>query len=238
MRELTSAEMHDVSGAGLFSFLSSALTAVGGTLGFDGSFGYSGGGGGLSFSNFGSAVGGALGAGFTAFGDISGFDGAFGYDGSSVSDFSLGNFAGEVVGTALSLPNTIIGTAIGTAGFLLDYVPFIGDFNASINLIDGELHFQNNPLIFGENAALTLGDAQIFEGVQGAQAHDGQGSFVSFSVGEHENIHSLQSNIFGPLFLPLYAVGGVIAVLNGDSFFGNGNFLESGPYDASGPNLF
>ena len=66
MRELTLDEIEAVSGAGfwgdLWSSISGAFTASADFLGFDGHFGYQGGGGGgLSFGNFGNALGEGLG---------------------------------------------------------------------------------------------------------------------------------------------------------------------------------
>lgn len=65
MRELTLDEIEAVSGAGFFSDLwgglISAFQATGDFLGFDGQFGYQGGGGSLSFGNFGNALGEGLG---------------------------------------------------------------------------------------------------------------------------------------------------------------------------------
>ncbi len=65
MRELTLDEIEAVSGAGfwgdLWSSISGAFTASADFLGFDGRFGAGGGGGDLSFGNFGNALGEGLG---------------------------------------------------------------------------------------------------------------------------------------------------------------------------------
>ena len=64
-------------GGGFFAALGSFFHAAGDFLGFDGRFGYQGGGGSFSFGNLGNAFT----SGFIAAGDFLGFDGQFGYQG-------------------------------------------------------------------------------------------------------------------------------------------------------------
>lgn len=190
MRTLTMEEVEAVSGAGWWSDfwggVSSAFTMTADFLGFDGSFGYSGGGGSLSFGNF--------------------FDAA-----------------GDVAGHLWALPNTLIGSAVGLVGFAFDYLD--GSGSASIDIENGAIQFENNPLAL-PGTALTLGDAQIYSGNSEDILNRNTGS----TFFDHESQHSDQAHIWGVFFIPAYIGAGLEALGEPGGFFGSGNFFETGPY--------
>ena len=159
-------------------------------------------------------------------GDLFGFDGSFGIDGASSGSLSFGNFGsavGDLAASAWAFPNTVIGAAIGFVGFAIDHA--FGNGDATIALRDGILHFEDSPLV-PDRAALTLGEAQIFG------LREDQISRNGFTIGEHEDQHTIQAEILGPFFLPAYGVAGFVSVLDGGGFVNENNFFEEGPYDS------
>lgn len=190
MRELTIDEIDAVSGAGFFGDLISAI-----------------------------------GSAFIASADFLGFDGAFGYDGGGAGALSFGGFAsalGDAAGFIFAFPDTVLGAAIGTIGYVGDQI--FGDGSATISIEHGVLRFEDNPLIPGPNAAITSGYSQIFNGDANFVRPDGT------TTGDHENAHTVQYSIFGAFFLPAYGIAGLVSELSGGAFFGQGNFFENGPY--------
>lgn len=127
MRELTLEEIEAVSGAGFFGDLwggiSSFLQSAGDFLGFDGHFGYGGGGGGLSLGGFFGALGEGAGAlwslpntaiGFLVGGAGYAFDHVFG-DGSAQVSFGNGTI------TFTDDPFNVSATTLG-------HVVIVGEF--------------------------------------------------------------------------------------------------------------
>jgi hypothetical protein len=59
------------------------------------------------------------------------------------------------------------------------------------------------------------------------------GDASPWTYGEHEEQHTYQGMILGPLYLPAYGIGMVGALLQGQTglgVIGPANFMETGPY--------
>ncbi len=136
MRELTLYEIEAVSGAGfwgdLWSGIGHIFSVTGDFLGFDGRFGYQGGGGGsLSLGGFFGAVGNLFG------GNVSYFST------ETITTNDLPNGDTEVVitlhrgsgDTFWTLPNTALGLAAGQVGYAFDHV--FGDGSANVAIANG-----------------------------------------------------------------------------------------------------
>jgi hypothetical protein len=119
---------------------------------------------------------------------------------------TAGRTALDVLGKIWALPNTIIGGTIGLLG-----VPF----GARIQFGNNAIQFTNFPLgKAGE--ALTLGNVQIYPRGSNPATSFGfyYGSNVPINLGLHEQGHTLQAQVFGPLFLPAYGLSGGISASN------------------------
>ena len=115
----------------------------------------------------------------------------------------LGRAALDVAGKIWALPNTIIGFAAGMAG-----IPFGGDWPTIGN---NAIQFLNYP--WGHDA-ITLGNVQIYVDYgpkANLQLYD---SLVPLNVGLHEEAHTYQSQVLGPLFFPVYGASGGISSTN------------------------
>ena len=125
---------------------------------------------------------------------------------------------------AWNLPNTAIGLAHGTAGFLIGLLPGVPNVRVSVG--HNAIQFENNPLCLA-GTALTIGNVISYGVESGPEETVEEGS-----VGQHEEAHTYQGEQLGPLYLPVYLVSGVGAVLRGANPFGRENFMERGPYMA------
>ncbi len=105
------------------------------------------------------------------------------------------DFAGKV----WTLPNTIVGLAVGIAGM---------PFGATISIGNNAIQFENYPWGAG---AITLGNSIIY--ARGTTPNDvGQlyGDRRLLNVGLHERGHTYQYQAFGPFFIPTYLLTGGI----------------------------
>jgi len=115
----------------------------------------------------------------------------------------LGGIA-DLVGKIWNIPNDIIGLAIGLAS-----LPFGGEISFGENAIQ----FTDVP--FGPGGALTLGNVQLYNGslpTDPGVRYDGAPG--TFPIGFHEQAHTYQSQLLGPLFLPIYMLNGGISASN------------------------
>ncbi len=215
MRELTLDEIDAVSGAGWFS---NFFSAFGDFVGFDGHFGYQGGGGGsLSLGGFFGAVGNLFG------GNVSYFST------ETITTNDLPNGDTEVVitlhrgsgDTIWTLPNTALGLAVGQAGYAFDHIPGFGDGSAGVTVIDGNLVFTDDPFSV---SALTLGHVIIV----GERSTNTDGSPALGTIA-HEQPHVIQGDLLGPLYVPSNLLGGTAALLLDGNWHGPTNWNEVGP---------
>jgi len=113
---------------------------------------------------------------------------------------------GDIVGKIWALPNTVIGLVIGLAS-----LPFGGE----IHLGNNAIQFTNVP--FGPGGALTLGNIILYNAVSPgdytSRYNDPSGP-LTINYGFHENGHTLQNQVLGPLFLPVYLLNGGVSARN------------------------
>ena len=135
----------------------------------------------------------------------------------------------DFVGKVWSLPNSIIGFAYGGAGYLAEEIGYalgVQGFRQPNAYFDGNaLRFTNN--IGAWSGAITFGNVEIF----GASLPPGSQSPESFwhTTGQHEDQHTYQSQILGPLYLPAAGLSLLAGkVINGDAH-GRASFMERGP---------
>lgn len=116
------------------------------------------------------------------------------------------------LGTVWTVPNTLLGVVLGAAGMLL---------GASPRFSDAALVFHRYP--WGPGGALTLGQVILHTGDSLdvrclTYAHRAGTSpaaaCTDVRLGDHERAHVYQYLLFGPLFLPLYAMCGGISARN------------------------
>lgn len=117
-----------------------------------------------------------------------------------------------VLGTVWTLPNTVLGLLLGSAGLLR---------GARCGIAEGALVFRHYP--WGPGGALTLGQTILVKAesldlrcrTYACRANDtphGHADLVR--LGDHERAHVYQYLLFGPLFLPLYVICGGISARN------------------------
>jgi hypothetical protein len=110
----------------------------------------------------------------------------------------------DLVGKLWTLPNSIVGTLIGLAAL---------PFGARITVGDNAIRFERLPFGCG---ALALGNVVLYAG--GASPTDClrgmYGDNRLLNLGRHEAAHTLQYQLLGPLFLPVYLLCGGISARN------------------------
>lgn len=110
----------------------------------------------------------------------------------------------DLLGKLWTLPNTVIGLIAG--------LPMLW-FGARISLGDNAVRFENIPLGHG---ALTLGNVVLYSRhcAPTDEATGMYGDSRCLRVGRHEQAHTLQYQLLGPLFLPAYLCCGGISARN------------------------
>ena len=58
------------------------------------------------------------------------------------------------------------------------------------------------------------------------------------TIGDHEQQHTYQGELLGPLYLPAYIGGMIGAGIQGKNPFGPGHFMEAGPYTRPTPQIW
>lgn len=105
----------------------------------------------------------------------------------------------DVLGKLWAAPYTLLGLAYGLAGHLL----------SRLRAVPARICFGNNAIQFinsiciARGAALTLGNVILY----GQGADPGAGCAYGeacVNLGRHEQAHTLQYQLLGPLFLPVY----------------------------------
>jgi len=141
--------------------------------------------------------------------------GAFAYlfSGAAQSAANGQNPLNDIFGKIWSLPNTALGVGVGTidslATLATGQLPHFDFANGALqisNLIDLSG--------IGGAGAITFGDIQLFNGVVPSSMFterypSGYTGLYGFSYGAHEGGHTIQSDVLGPLFFPLYGLGAI-----------------------------
>ncbi len=110
----------------------------------------------------------------------------------------------DLLGKLWTVPNSVLGLSAGLAMLPFGARPSIGD-NA--------LRFENIPLGRG---ALTLGNIVLYSRhcAPDIEAIGMYGDSRCLRIGKHEQAHTLQYQLLGPLFLPVYLCCGGISARN------------------------
>jgi RHS repeat-associated protein len=116
----------------------------------------------------------------------------------------------DVVGEAWASPNTAIGLALGTVGYIASWAgaPFSGKI-PTISFDNGQIRFAND--ILEPLGDLTLGNVGMFESGYGPSD---KMYGTSYTFGQHEGAHTPQGYLLGPFYLPAYAAGIIGAALH------------------------
>lgn len=133
----------------------------------------------------------------------------------------------DLVGKVWNLPNTIIGLVYGGPGDLAGWIGYAAGWwgeAPGIQLGNNGFQFTNNPFAYA--GAITLGNMEIYGGLQPGDPSP-ESAFHTTEM--HEDQHTYQGQMLGPLYVPLAALGlGVGLIFNGNSH-GPASFLERGP---------
>lgn len=141
----------------------------------------------MSGAGFFGELWGAISHTLTASADFLGFDGRFGYQGGGGGSISFGNFFDalcDAAGSVWNLANTVIGFAVGGAGYALDHV--FGDGSAQVSFGNGTITFTDDPI---NVSAMTLDHTIIV----GEFYSDPQNNSLPSTLA-HEGAHVIQGD--------------------------------------------
>ncbi|MET0290543.1 MAG: hypothetical protein ABW178_13015 [Pseudoxanthomonas sp.] len=116
-----------------------------------------------------------------------------------------------LAGALWTLPNTLLGVVLGTAGLLM---------GAKAHWRGRDLAFVFDRYPWGPGGAITFGNVILHTGQTldarcATYAHRaGLRSEASICLGDHERAHVYQYMVLGPFFLPVYLLSGGISVRN------------------------
>jgi hypothetical protein len=143
----------------------------------------------------------------------------------------------DVAGKLWNSPNTVLGLAYGGLGMGVGAIARLARLQArapGIRWRDNAFHFTHNP--FGGVGAVTLGNTTTWIGDPYDPGdriwHDGRGRPLlegGHTYPEHETAHTYQGQHLGPLYLPSNLLGGLAAMLHGETWHGARNWNERGP---------
>ena len=179
------------------------------------------------FGGAGSLLGGgkfASGAVTGAFGYL--FSGALqkGSNGVTPAQGVDASSALDLAGKIWNLPNTILGLGYGTLGYAAGWAGYeFGWQSAPPDILFGNNAFQfvNNP--FAKYGAITIGNVEVF----GGSRYDMGADYNVMAF--HEEQHTYQGQLLGPLYLPSNILGGAAGLLFGGDFHAPQNWNEVGP---------
>lgn len=125
------------------------------------------------------------------------------------------NVVGDVIGKIWALPNTIIGAMYGGVGHVVGEIGYalgLYDVSPSITFGNNAIQFLDNPFTL-RGTAITLGNTVSY-GLGSPPSKYGAYGDPTVNIGLHEQAHTYQYQVLGPLFLPVY--------LGSQVFSGNG----------------
>jgi hypothetical protein len=148
----------------------------------------------------------------------------------------------DVVGKAWNAPNTAIGIVYGGLGLAVGRLAraLRGGPAPGVRWRDNAIQFTHNPL--GGAGAITIGNTMTCRGDPDdpdcpfwypkrayPDGVDPRTFENGHSIGEHEAQHTYQGEMLGPAYLPSNLLGGLNALLHGESWHGPHNWNERGP---------
>jgi len=136
---------------------------------------------------------------------------------------SMVNGTLNVVGKVWNSLNTAIGLVYGGIGYV---VGLAMGTNPSIGFGHNAIEFTNNP--FGGVGAITLGNTITY----GTRMTS---SDIAGYYGSHEQAHTYQGEILGPLYLVAHGISMLSGTIMDGDVHGSHAFMETGPMDRSNP---
>lgn len=137
----------------------------------------------------------------------------------------LGDEIGEAAGKIWNAPNTILGLGYGGLGYLAGWPSYwMGQQDKPPGITTGNnaVQFTNNPL--GGVGAITIGNTETFAPDTKEYPDNRR------TLGPHEEQHTYQGQLLGPLYLPSNILGGTAGLLIDGRWHGTHNWNEVGPY--------
>ena len=148
---------------------------------------------------------------------------------------TVGGAVLDFLGKVWNLPNDAIGLVFGGLGYVVGWAAY--ELGASWQPNAPTIGFGGNALQFGNNPLVAAGIAITFGNVESfAKDPDGGNSTqqqvdVGVAAYQHEDQHTYQGQVLGPLYVPSYIIGGVLSLISGGGNpFGAGNWMEAGPW--------
>ena len=133
----------------------------------------------------------------------------------------------DLVGKVWNLPNTVIGLVYGGLGDLAGWIGYAFGWQADapgIQFGSNGIQFTHNPFAYA--GAITFGNVEIYGGLQPG---DPSPESPFHTTAQHEDQHTYQGQVVGPLYVPLAILSLAAGMLfNGDSH-GPASFMERGP---------
>ena len=139
---------------------------------------------------------------------------------------SAASTAATVGGPAWGSPNTILGFGLGFTGSIVGtwaYRMGLTSEESYVDFGDGAMRFHNNPFIL-PGTALSLGHTHHYGPHSSPERWVRSYLEVLVRTGDHEAAHTVQSNLLGPFYLPVYGGAVIHSWLTGRHW--HDNFME------------
>jgi len=144
---------------------------------------------------------------------------------------SIGGAVADLLGKIWNLPNDAIGLVFGGLGYVVGWAAY--ELGASWQPNAPTIGFDGNALQFGNNPLMVWGLGLTFGNVESFSGNPGDYiPYTTTQVEQHEDQHTIQGQVMGPLYLPSYIIGGIGSLIfGGGDPVGPGNWMEAGPYN-------
>jgi hypothetical protein len=119
----------------------------------------------------------------------------------------------DIAGKIWAMPNTTAGITYGALGTIAG---LLAGTRPKVNLGHNAVQFLNNPLV-DRTRAFTLGNAILYGRNVDPERTPAYGD-PNVTFGPHEEGHTYQAQILGPLYAPAYLLGGGFSGLPGNIF--------------------
>jgi hypothetical protein len=119
----------------------------------------------------------------------------------------------DIAGKTWTLPNTALGVAYGGLGTVAG---LLAGTHPQVRLGHNGVQFLNNPFV-NSKSAFTLGNANLYGQKTGPDHNRAYGD-PNVKFGPHEEGHTYQAQVLGPLYGPAYLLGGGFTGLEGNVF--------------------
>ncbi|MBK6585164.1 MAG: hypothetical protein IPG20_20210 [Gammaproteobacteria bacterium] len=126
---------------------------------------------------------------------------------------------GDIAGKLWTLPNTIIGAVYGSVGHVVGEIGYafgMYPVSPSIDFGNNAIQFLDNPFTL-KDTAITVGNTISYGRGSNPSGFGAYGD-STVEIGRHEQAHTYQYQVLGPLFLPTYFLRGGISGPTGNPF--------------------